>query len=189
METIPYKLDEGGSREADSEIILKAQQSLAGFKPLYTRWLAPVLRYFRYRVGNVKDAEDLTSQVFLKIYEDLPRYRDQGRFTAWLFTIVRHTAADYFRRRKSEISLETVDPIAETNDPLAQAINTDEMQRLYHLIILLEEDEQELIRLRFVVQLSYREIGEVLGRKEDAIRKTISRLLARLQNQMEVHHE
>ena len=76
-----------------------------------------------------------------------------------------------------------------TFDLLDQTIRSDELQRLDRLIRTLPEEEQELIRLRFVVQLGYREIGAVLNRSEDAVRKNISRLLARLQVQLEVDRD
>ena len=183
------RVDRLRTLEDDEHLVRAAQRSLDGFKALYDKWLSPVYRYFYYRVGNVKEAEDLTSQVFLKVYEELPRYRDKGRFSAWLFTIVRNKTADYFRSPHPEISLETVDPGDRTFDLLDQTVRSDELQRLDRLIRALPEDEQELIRLRFVVQLSYRTIGAVLNRSEDAVRKNISRLLARLQVQLEVDHD
>lgn len=188
-ETIQCAMDQNISREEDMEMVHSARESLTGFKRLYTKWLPSVYRYFYYRIGNEKDAEDLTSQVFLKLYEELPRYRDQGQFSAWLFTIVRHKMADFFRSQKPTISIELADPIDQNSDLLAQAIQTDEMERLKKFIRSAPDDDQELIRLRFVVGLGYREIGALLNRKEDAIRKSLSRLLARLQNQLETSHE
>lgn len=184
-----FKTNQSRSPENDVKMVQAAQTSLAGFKLLYLQWLTPVYRYFYYRVRNVKDAEDLTSQVFLKVYEELPRYRDNGHFPAWLFTIVRHKATDFYRSGHSDISLETIDPLDKANDLLAQTIHTDELVRLGRLIRSLPEEEKELIRLRFVVELGYKEIGILLNRREDAVRKAISRLLDRLQSQLEVDHE
>lgn len=188
-ETIRFALDQNFSQEEDEKMVHSAQESLAGFKRLYLKWLPPVYRYFYYRIGDVKDAEDLTSQVFLKVYEELPRYRDRGQFSAWLFTIVRHKMTDFFRSQKPTLSFETADGAIQTSDLLAQTIKTDEIERLQKIIRSLPDDEQELIRLRFVVGLGYREIGALLNRKEDAIRKSLSRLLARLQSQLEDTHE
>jgi RNA polymerase sigma factor (sigma-70 family) len=167
----------------------QTQASLAGFKDLYLRWLSPVYRYFLFRARNSKDAEDMAAQVFLKVYENLPHYHERGQFSAWLFTIVRNQANDYFRTGSREISLEILDPVDEANDLLAQTVHTDEIKRLGLLIRSLPEEEQELIRLRFVAELGYREIGVILKRKEDAVRKSISRLLVRMESQLEKSHE
>lgn len=188
-ETVPFESDRGHVKDIEVEIVQAAQESLAGFKQLYLKWLHPVFRYFYYRVGNVKDAEDLTSQVFLKVCEELPRYRERGCFAAWLFTIARNKASDFFRHESREVSLESIDSVDEAPDLLLQAVHSDEIRRLNRLIRSLPEAEQELIRLRFVAGLGYREIGQVLGRKEDAVRKSIQRLLARLQSQLEASHE
>lgn len=187
-ETIRFAVDQSCTKD-DAEMVGAAQHSLAGFKPLYLKWLSPVYRYFYYRVGNTKDAEDLTSQVFLKVYEELPRYRDRGHFSAWLFTIVRNKTSDFFRSEHPDISIETIDLMDKTNDLLTQAVQTDELLRLNRLIQSLPDEEKELIRLRFVVELGYKEIGAILDRKEDAVRKSISRLLDRMQSQLEVDHE
>lgn len=188
-ETILYQVDDNCSKDEFPDMVQEAQASLIGFKHLYQRWLSPVYRYFYSRVGISKDAEDLTAQVFLKVYEYLPHYRECGQFPAWLFTIVRNQAMDYFKSRSREVSLEIIDPVDETRDLLSEAVLSEEIRRLHHLIYELPEEEQELIRLRFVVKLGYREIGVVLNRKEDAVRKAVTRLLARMENQMEINHE
>lgn len=188
-DTLLLEAKREGTPEEEAAIVREAQRSLAGFRQLYLRWLPPVFRYFYFRTGSVKDAEDLTSQVFLTLYEELPRYRERGRFSAWLFTLVRHKAIDFFRKASREVSLETLDPVDGSCDLLAQVVLSDEIQRLNRLIRALPDEEQELIRLRFVANLGYREIGEMLHRKEDTVRKTISRLLARLQGQLERRHE
>lgn len=187
--TNPFEVNKSWIKEGGVNNDREARQSLEGFKLLYLKWLLPVYHYFYHRVENAKDAEDLTSQVFLKVYEELPNYHERGYFSAWLYTLVRHKAADFFRKQTTDIPLDTADPADQTSDLLAQTVLTDEIQRLRHLIRSLPEKEQELIQLRFVMGLSYREIGEMLNRKEDAIRKSISRLLARLQNQLEENHD
>ena len=112
----PYLNERIASRSSDLGKTETAQQNLAEFHELYISWLPPVYRYFYYRVGNTKDAENLTAQVFLKVYEELSNYRNHGQFPAWLFTITRHKAADFFRTRHPAISLEMTDPIDKALD-------------------------------------------------------------------------
>jgi RNA polymerase sigma-70 factor (ECF subfamily) len=174
--------------DVDQASNIKAKRNLAAFERRYRRWVAPVYRYFRYRVNNDKEAEDLTSQVFLKVYEQLPTYTEQGQFPAWLFTIVRHQAADHFRSGQPVVPLDEIDLKDDQPNILEQATHSDDLQRLSQLIRSLPDSEQELIRLRFVAQLTYKDIAALLGSTRDAIRKQVSRLLARLQDEMEKDH-
>ena len=75
------------------------------------------------------------------------------------------------------------------DDPLAQVIQTDQAEQLAALIRKLDEDEQELLRLRYSADLSFGEMGVCLGRKEDTVKKTFYRLLARLQRHLEGSHD
>jgi len=173
----------------DSTLVLAAQQNPAAFQPLYQKWLKPIYRYFYFRVGNVKDAEDLTSQVFLKVYEDLPRYRNKGSFSAWLFTIAHSRVVDFFRKVNREDMLEKAALIANSTDLLTQVVHGSEIDQILSLLQKLNERDQELIRLRFFGELTYREIGQIMHRSEDAVRKAITRLLDRLQVELEAQND
>jgi len=174
--------------DVDQTPAIQARRNLSAFEHLYQKWLNPVYRYFRYRVNSEKEAEDLTSQVFLKIYEQLPNYIERGQFPAWLFTIVRHQIADYFRADKPVLPLEDLNLRADGTNLLEHTTRTDDLTRLSQLIRALPETELELIRLRFVAQLTYKDIAVILGSTREGVRKQIVRLLARLQDQMEEDH-
>jgi DNA-directed RNA polymerase specialized sigma24 family protein len=88
-ERVLIEVKPGAELEDEAAAVHEAQNSLACFKWLYLRWLSPVYRYFYFRTGNVKDAEYLTSQIFHKVYEELPRYHTQAAVLAWQEGIVR----------------------------------------------------------------------------------------------------
>ena len=171
--------------QSDQGLERKAKTNTTVFRRHYQEWVSPVYRYFLYRVRNPKEAEDLTSQVFLEVLEQLPNYTENGHFPAWLFTIVRYTSADHFRSLKSEIPIEKTEINADLLPLLDHAVHTEELHRLSCLIQTLPENEQDLIRLRFVAGLKYGEMAVVLKRDKDAIRKQVSRLLSRLQDKLE----
>jgi RNA polymerase sigma factor (sigma-70 family) len=166
----------------------ESQRTPALFRKLYLQWVNSIYKYFLHKVGDQHVAEDLTSLVFLKAFEQLPRYKHRGHFAAWLFAIARNTARDHFRKSTREVAMELAKEPAIPSDPLDEIILTHEIKRLHNLIGVLPEGELELIRLRYVAGLSYAEIGVIVRRSEEAVRKAIIRLLARLRGRLEDNH-
>lgn len=166
-------------------LVAAAQEDPTAFSRLYDCYVQPIYRYVLSRVGTAHEAEDITSQTFMSAYEALGRYRERGQFSAWLFRIARSKMNDHFRRTRREIGLETVGEILEREDALGALIRAEELSRIRSIIGHLNEQEQELIRLRYVADLSFAEIADLLGRREDGVKKSLYRLLARLKSQLE----
>lgn len=175
------------SPEDEADLIRAAQTNPACFRPLYLTWVTPVYKYLLARLRDPLEAEDVTSQVFLAACEKLPRYDHRGRFAAWLFTIARNKARDSCRRAGPSVPLEEAEAHGSDPDLLTQAIRSHEIRWLERTIRALPEADLDLIRLRFTAGLTYGDIGTLLGKREDAVRKRLARLLARLESQMEDH--
>lgn len=160
--------------------VAAARQDPRAFGDLYDRYASSIYRYLLSRLGNVEEARDLTSQTFLAAYDAFPRYQHSGYFSAWLFSIARSKYVDHLR--KSRLRLKAVpDPAQDPpSDPLAQVIETERIAELRECIRELSEDEQDLLRLRYVAGLGFAELASLLNKKEDAVKKSLYRLLARL---------
>ncbi len=175
--------------DEDVELVYAAQQNPSAFEAIYHKWLKPVYRYFYFRLGNVKDAEDLTAQVFLKVFQDLPRYRSRKTFSAWLFSIAHARLVDHYRKnaRKTarEATIEESEILVSSMNLTEQVIQKSENEQAFKLMNHLSDKEKTLICLRFMAELSYREIGQVLHCKGDTARKSVSRLLKQMRKQME----
>jgi RNA polymerase sigma-70 factor (ECF subfamily) len=159
------------------------------FEIIYHRWISPVYRYLYARTGNAKDAEDLTSQVFLSIYQSLSRYRHNGNFVGWMFTIARNLASQWLKKTNREVLLMPIDPMDEPYDPLKELIHDQELFNLRKLVTALREDERDLIYLRYVAGLSFPEIAKTLKRPEAAVKKSLYRLQARLYRSLEENND
>lgn len=170
-------------------LIKTARQDAQAFGELYLRYVRPVYRYLYSRLGNVPEAEDATAQTFLVAFESFHRLRQEEHFAAWLFTIARHKAIDAFRRRRPTQSLDDVHELPGEDDPLSAVTQSEQISALSGLIRNLPEKETELLRLRFVAELSYPEIARLLHKKEETVKKSIYRLLGRLQSQLEGSYE
>jgi RNA polymerase sigma-70 factor (ECF subfamily) len=191
MKDTPHPAPGPSTQTLDEEALIRAAQSDPSlFQQVYTRWVTPVYQFAYARTGNRQDAEDLTSQIFLKAYQAWGRYKHKGRFAAWLFTITRNQINSHFRAKAaSEVPLEDAPRRAVDPDVLGTVIHSDEITRLVELIEALPAEEQELIHLRYVAELKFSDIALVLGRKEEAVKKALYRLQDRLQAQLEESHE
>lgn len=173
----------------DRQLIAAIRKDPQEFESLYQKYADPVFRYIHNRTGNTQIAEDLTSQTFLAALESIHRFRQDGYVSSWLFSIARNKVNDYFRRKKQDIDIAETDFQSDLPDLLAIAIRKDQSQIIQNLIHQLAEDEQELLRLRYIANLSFAKIAYLLHKREDAVKKSFYRLLARLQSQVEVNNE
>jgi len=182
---IPERIDCSDSI-TDDVLIGQIQADPKQFAPLYRRYASRVYRYLYGRVGNRTDAEDLTAQVFLEVLQALPRYRPQGIFPAWLFTLVRRRVIDRQRKARDTFPLEWIENQAAPDlDPLGEVIRSEDLHRLDELYHQLNDEHQELVRLRFAAGLTYGQIGKVLGRSEAAVGMALTRILQRFNERWE----
>ena len=187
-ETMTTKLKTEMTEKSVTQMIEAARQDPQKFEDLYLLYVQPVFRYLYSRIRNTPDAEDATAQTFLAALEQIQKYKHDGYFKSWLFSIARNKAMDYFRKQRKEASLNETEFISTDANLLTQVIKTERITALSGLIGKLPEDEQELIRLRYVGELSFAEIGHLFGQKEDTVKKSLYRLLARLKAQLEDSH-
>jgi RNA polymerase sigma-70 factor (ECF subfamily) len=175
--------------DEDAELVFEAQKNPAAFQALYDRWAVPVYQYFYYRTGDVASAEDLTSQLFLCVYQSLVRYQHQGHFAAWLFTIARNLLRKDYHKNQRQDSLAMAQALVSSSNPPEEYARVEEVERLKQLVQSLPKEEQELIRLRYAAGLSFDDMAIVLHKREDAVKKSLYRLQARLQSLLEQRHE
>lgn len=160
----------------EDALVEKARWDPEAFAVLYRHYLNPLYRYLLQRVNNIHDAEDITTQVFIQVLEGLidNRYKKGGCFAAWLFTIARRRVADYFRQHPTAL-LE--DPPSSEPELLAVIEKGEDVQRLAHLLAQIDEQHQELLRLRFSAGLTFAEMGILEGRSEAAVKMAVYRTL------------
>ena len=170
-------------------IIKAARQDPKVFGELYKLYVEQVFGYLYSRIGNLHEAEDVTAQTFLAAFESFDKFRQEGHFASWLFGIARNKAMDHFRKRKNTTSIDEVYDIPVENDPLYGVIQSEQTAALSKLIQALPEEDRDLLRLRFLADMSFPEIAYLLHRNEEAVKKTTYRLLARLHSQLEVSND
>jgi RNA polymerase sigma-70 factor, ECF subfamily len=151
------------------------------FGELYERYVDRIYNYIYHRVGNVHDAEDLTSRTFFRALSRLQKYEDQGvPFTAWLYRIAHNLVANWHRDRgrRPVVALdELVLKGLAGEHPEALAEFQDNARFLHEAIRRLDADRQELLVLKFSEGLSNAEIGAVMERSEGAVKSLYHRTL------------
>lgn len=173
--------DAEAGTEAEAEAADGEQAPATTLSGLYRRYARPIYRYVYSRTGNRQDAEDVTEQVFIDALEGLGRYEEQGRQAAWIFTIARRRVADFHRGRSDHLPFDVaLDTPADQPHPEAEVSRRERLAHLDRLLAALEEEEQELLRLRFAADLTYAEIGAVVGKSAAAVKMAMRRLLTRL---------
>jgi RNA polymerase sigma-70 factor (ECF subfamily) len=173
----------------ETNLLSAARQDPARFGEIYELYVKRVYRYLYNRAGNAQEAEDLTAQTFLAALESLDRFKDDGCFAAWLFGIARNKAVDHYRRKDKPILLNEDEPEQGGEDALSELIRSERAESLAGLIRALPEQERELLRLRYLAELSFRDMARTMKMNEDAVKKSLYRLLERLQRQLEVSND
>ena len=186
MEAIDRLLDR--ARKGESEAL----------SMLYRRFLPGIFGYIAARVAHRGIAEDLTSEVFLAMVENIHRLRarDEAGFIAWLLQIARVTVAGYYRKQEKQPTLVPLESeywedergadlaIPATNpasDPAHQAETRDEWQRVVQAINTLTEEQRQVLVGRLILGYDVATVARMVGKKANAVKALQFRALNSLQ--------
>jgi len=154
---------------------------------LYLIHFDRIYSYLHVSVGNRPDAEDLTTQTFVKMLEAIGRFRWQSApFSAWLFRIAHNLAMDHFRANRRWQPEEDVPEPAPDESTSAEAGAFESIGRrsMLELIEDLSVEQQQVLTLKFLFGFSNGEAATILGKTEGAIKSLQHRALASLQKQL-----
>lgn len=170
-------------------LVERAQQDdRAALEELYLIHFDRIYGYLHVTVGNRHDAEDLTTQTFLKMLESIGKFRWQSApFSAWLFRIAHNLAMDHFRANKRWQPEEDV-PEPEPDESTSAesgALESIGRRSMLELIEDLSPEQQQVLTLKFVFNFANGEAATILGKTEGAIKSLQHRALVSLQKQIE----
>ncbi|MXW01440.1 MAG: sigma-70 family RNA polymerase sigma factor [Holophagales bacterium] len=162
------------TRATDEELVAAI---LDGEAALYTdlveRYRGRLINYLNRFLGNVQESEELSQEVFLRVYRALDRYNPKYRFSTWLFRVAKNAAIDLIRKRRLKLvpmQRVGVDGKAherefesEERDPYRTLRNVERRQAIGAAIDGLKEEYRELIQLRHFAEMTYEEIAEFKG--------------------------
>src|SRR5690606_21524840 len=150
---------------SDEKLIARAVQGAGG------AWLALVRRYERRvynyalrMVGHPDDAADLMQEIFMGVYRNLPGYRGDGSFPAWLFRIASFRCTDYLRRRRLHTVFDEEDGSAVSpNDPEISLLATHANRGIAAALSTLPAEQRHVVELKFFQGFTFEDIAAQLG--------------------------
>jgi RNA polymerase sigma-70 factor (ECF subfamily) len=170
-------------RTVEVALVEKAQNGdEEAFGVLYDQHAQAVFRFLAGNLGNSQEAEDLTTEVFLRIWKALPEYEASGiPFGAFVFRIARNMLIDRYRangRRQPSVSIEDIGLEEVLADPDQKIPDPHEYQNLHVALQSVRSDYREVLVLRFLNDFSIEEIAELMQRSPGAVRVLQHRALA-----------
>lgn len=186
-------LDVAESPELDERTLIKraVKRDREAFGALYNKHVSRVYRHIYYMVGNPPEAEDLTAQAFLQAWQAIERYQIRGApFVSWLMRIAHNLGVSHLRSRKPSTELpETLVDRSRDGNPDDVLQRQADGDRVREAILRLREEHRRVIILRFVQDLAYREVAEIVGKSVPAVRVIQHRALNALRKQMQLDEE
>ncbi len=185
--------------KSDLEIII---EYLNGDKDVFTeivnRYLKMIYNFIYRFVGNQKTAEDITQEVFLKVWKNIKKYNLEKSFKTWIFTVAKNTAIDFLRKRK-DIPMSSFDN--ENGGNIIEDSLTDEELRADEIYIMAENKklienvltkltaiQKEIMIMKYVSGLSLFEVAEILQMSKDTVKSHHRRALLRMKKLLEGEH-
>ncbi len=166
------------------ELVSRAQDGdRDALEELYLEHFDRIYSYLHMTVGNRHDAEDLTTQTFLRMLESIGRFQwGTAPFSAWLFRIAHNLAMDHFRaRRRWQPEEEVPEPDQVEASAEDEALKVLSSESMFDLIEQLSDEQRQVLILKFVFDFSNLEAATVLDKTEGAVKSLQHRALASLQ--------
>ena len=163
------------------ESAVKGEASAFGL--LYDHYQPKIYRFVFIKVSRREDAEDLTHQVFLNAWQNIARYKNIGfPFSSWLYQIARNQVIDFYRTRKAEARIDEVSPEYFLSPAVAEfEIDQNiELTRVREAILKLKPDYQDVVIMRFVEELSPKEVAAAVKKSEGAVKLIQHRAIKQL---------
>ncbi len=182
------------AKNQDEELGKLIRQALDGnrtaFGEIYDLYAERVYRFIFYRVNHHETAEDLVAEVFVRVWTKLSGIRGPEAFPGWLFQIARNLVIDHYRTRKPQVDLSELENVLEYEDNFIDKTNLGfEQKEFLKALKKLSQDQQIVIKFKFIDELTNQEIAEILNKSEGAIRVIQHRAITELKKLLNQHDD
>jgi RNA polymerase sigma-70 factor (ECF subfamily) len=149
---------------------------------LYDLYFKKIYRFIFYRVSHKEIAEDLSEEVFLKAFGKISSINETGAFEGWLYQIARNLVIDYYRQKKLTVPLDEIENTLVYESNIVDVLSLQQQQKvLLEILKELGNEQQVVIKLKFLEGLENSEIAALLNKTEGAVRVIQHRAITKLQ--------
>lgn len=161
--------------EHEANLIKRAQEGdVNAVGELYDRHQTAIFRYVRARIYDHQTAQDLTGEIFLRMVENISSYRAMGvPFVAWLYRIAHNHLVNHIRKETAQ----TIEPLTAAaflphneGNPATLVENKVELERLLRALERIDEQQREVLILRFLVEMPLKDVAETLDKTVGAVK-------------------
>jgi len=155
------------------------------FTQIYNGYYSIIYRYFFYKTGDKQSTEDLTAETFLKAYINFEKFDDKkAAVQTWLMTLAKNIYTDNYRKYKNQIYSpeELLTETPDTTDLEQEFLKADTYKILYKAIGELNEQEKNLIALKYSAEFKNKEIALIIGKSERHTAVMLGRAITKLKN-------
>ena len=182
MSTLHGKLGKSHLATAGARVP-RGEEYVQEFQTFYQENLGLIYRYVFSKVGNREEAEDLTSQIFIKAVRGVDTERGPQSVQKWLFQVARTTIADYWRTYY-RVSVNSLDELLEAGwegpaEEESTAVSGSPIERVQRILQALPEHYREVLNCRFLLNLSIRDTALKMGLTEANVKVLQFRALKR----------
>lgn len=172
----------------EEEFVQKARRGEPeAFGALYDAYFPKIYRFIFLKVSSRTDAEDICHQVFLNAWQNIGSYRPLGfPFSSWLYRIAHNAVVDFYRTKRDHVAIDLVpqERFADEPDTEQGLDQATDLLAVQEALGALRDEEQSLLIMKFVNELSNKEIAEALGKTEGAVRVMQHRALKQLRQRL-----
>lgn len=164
------------------------------FLTAYDKYADAIYRFIYFKIGSEEDAQDLTSAVFLKCWSVVQegKLNDDNEYQslkAFLYKIARNLVIDYYRQSKPNFSLEEAEDIIDNAQDLSQVDQIIDLEQIKDKLLYLKDEYKTMIIMRYINELSVKEISQITGKTKGNVRIMIMRALKILKKLLEQDYE
>lgn len=150
------------------------------FTTFYNTFRSDIYRFVYFRVSNDDKANDLTNEIFIKIFDYIKTGEDIENFRAFVFKTARNIVIDFYRTRKDEISLDKAPEIPDDQETDIRVDKNIQIQNIKKYLDKIKPEYAQAVKLRFFDELSFIEIANILGQSEANVRMRAHRGIKQL---------